>query len=139
MRTCKRCGQPFKGWWCRCGKKGKRGGRPRRMSVGCGTRGWRVAQAKARMLGGWDEQDLRNERMERDGWESVDGGTWLEEEPRYAVCGRCGALFTLPEGTPFHLGRCPVCWERVGASRSDSGHALGGDGLEVLSESEVSG
>jgi hypothetical protein len=59
MRTCKRCGQPFKGWWCRCGKKGKRGGRPRRvMSVGCGTRGWRLQQARARMLGGgagWPE------------------------------------------------------------------------------------
>lgn len=55
-RICKHCGNKYAGWRCPCRRRGKRGGRPRSIvSTGCGTRRWNINNARARMLGGWND------------------------------------------------------------------------------------
>ena len=91
-RVCRFCGEEYGGWRCPCRKRGKRGGRPRSVvSMGCGTRGWRLVQAKARMLGGWDDF----------GAGPWDGAVNMAEASH---CKRCG--------TRLEEGRCPACFER---------------------------
>lgn len=113
MRVCKHCGREYAGWRCACRRKGKRGGRSRSaVSVGCGTRSWSLANARARMLGGFGGQ--------AEVWPGVEGVDGPAVAPQYAVCGRCKAVIEVPEGVAPTQARCPACWERVGASRSDN-------------------
>ena len=52
MKRCHVCGNEYAGWRCPCRKKGRS---QSWVSVGCGTRSWNVAAARARMLGGWGD------------------------------------------------------------------------------------
>ncbi|MBN2389298.1 MAG: hypothetical protein JXR84_01160 [Anaerolineae bacterium] len=74
MKICKFCGKQYLGWMCECRRRSKRGGRPRSIvSLGGGSRKWRLAQAQARMLGGWGE--LQDVRMATEGYETSEAGT----------------------------------------------------------------
>lgn len=79
------------------------------------------------MLGGWDEQAVPGDWQEREMEREGEG----EGTRQYVVCGRCGTVIEVPEGVEPTMARCPACWERAGASRSDRLATLGApDGPE---------
>lgn len=100
-KKCRHCGQTYTGFLCTCRRRSKRGGRARSViAVGCGTRSWSLASARARMLGGWADD--------------TDAGR----------CARCGAVLEYSSGEM----RCPACFER--ASRSNNAETRLTDCLE---------
>lgn len=55
-KRCRVCGRLYDGYRCPC-RKTQRTARPRCLRCS-GGRKWRLAQARARILGGWDSEDL---------------------------------------------------------------------------------
>ena len=107
MRICKHCGREYTGWACACRRRSKRGGRPRSVVSGSGSRTWNAAQAQARVLGGMGSS--------ADVWPGVEGVDGPAVAPQYAVCGRCQAVIEVPEGVMPEMARCPVCFARDSA------------------------
>lgn len=83
MKTCKFCGKQYTGWMCSCRRRSKRGGRPRSVVSGSGSRKWNAAQAQARMLGGWSDFDIGNTRVEDAEANEADAG---EENRQGSEC-----------------------------------------------------